>query len=193
MLRKSLIAILLALSTTHGFAQERVYEGCYLPVSGSMMTKTTSKTTQQGIFSVTLKRADWKSLASSDKSRIYRKLRLKGVLTGTFTGQASNGLPLIRHVLTPNTRDGMIVTQDDYLAPETLAFDCFDSAGKPHIITGKEIINPVYGTEKYASLIPIDSILAVYGTANSCVGDQDYLKNDFTVLTEGQLCFSSTK
>jgi len=190
MRQKCLMAILLALSTTHGFAQQRVYEGCYLPVSGSVMTISTSDETQQGVFSLSLKRENWKNLDPSDKSRIYRKLRLKGVITGAFTSQTSNG-PLARHVLTPNTRDGMIVTQDDYLVPESV--DCLDSEEKPRIITGKEFINPLYGTEKYAGLDPEKSQLVVHGTVNYCPGDQDYLKNDFTVLTEGQLCFSSTE
>ncbi len=189
MFRKFFVAILLALSTTYGFAQQRVYEGCYLPISGSVMTKTTSDTTQQGVFSMTLKRKNWKNLIRSEKSRIHRKLRLKGVLTGKFTSQTSNG-PLVRHVLTPNTRKGMIITQDDYLIPET--FDCFDSSGKPQIITGKEIINPLMGTEIYAGLISEKSQLVVHGTVNTCPNDQDYLKNDFTVLPEGQLCFSPT-
>ncbi len=183
MLRTVVAGALLAgvgLSSALSAGQRGIIEGCYVPMSGFAETASYSPSDQLGQYRVVLMRKD--SHRQKGPHRMLRRVVIQGPLRGVITNPVSL---ILEHVLGTEGRDGFIYTANDTF--ETEAFVPCDEAGGV-VLEGKETINPVLGTGRFAGLQPGGS-LVVTGTVNTCTG-----LNDFEVVPgEGEICFDSSE
>ncbi len=189
------------LSTAFAEIPQR-YQGCYEVKSGHIETLATSLFTdsnpllrQQGMFSVRLKRTEDEGETREGrhkKVRIRKWIRIQaGVLVGELSAVTAG--PVIKHTLTNDNRDGVIISEIGQLL-------ALEPAGTSQICADPKVFDPVLpipgvysydvvevlsefsGNGSFEGLEP-DSLLVVEGQINFCNG-----RNEFE-LVDGQLCF----
>lgn len=181
MLRTAVASALLAgvaLSPVLSAGQQRVIEGCYVPVGGFAESASYSLSDQLGQYRVVLMRKD--SHRQKGSHWMLRRVVIEGPLRGVITDPESL---VLKHVLGTESRDGFIYTANDTFEMEAAA-PCDGAEGG--ILEGRETINHFAGTGRFAGLRPGGS-LVVTGTVNTCTG-----LNDFEVVPgEGEICFDA--
>jgi hypothetical protein len=181
MLRTVVASALLAgvgLSPALSAGQKGIIEGCYVPMGGFAETASYSPSDQLGQYRVVLMRKD--SHRQKGPHRMLRRVVIQGPLRGVITDPASL---ILEHVLGTEERDGFIYTASDTFAVEA-AVPCDGTVGQ--VFEGRETINPVAGTGRFAGL-RLGGSLVVTGTVNTCTG-----LNDFEVVPgEGEICFDA--
>lgn len=178
--------VLIFTSAVHAKHQGGDLEGEYIPTKGWIKSMEVSRPDigesprQIGWYRIKLIRKDWHELSHEDKKRIKKHL----FLSGTYTGSLSLQTFTLEHTLVNDSRTGVIYTSNDYLLPEQ--GDIFCSSGVP--LKGVEYIFPVRGEGVFSNLA--GGQIVISGTVNNCPGQEDYLQNNFSVVTgQGSLVF----
>ncbi len=178
------------------------YQGCYEVKSGHVETLATSLFTdrnpflrQQGMFSVLLKRTEGEGETREErhnKVSIRKWIRIRaGVLIGELSAVTAG--PVIKHTLTNDNRDGVIISEIGQLLelePADTSQICADPKvlntvlpiSGVYIYDVVEVLSEFSGEGSFEGLDP-NSILVVEGQINFCDG-----RNKFDVV-DGQLCF----
>ena len=163
-------------------------EGEYVPTYGWVKSMEVSRPKlgeaprQIGRFFIVLARSGWADLPEEDKARIRKHL----VIRGSFTGQMDLESQTVSHTMVNSHRTGVIYTSGDFLIPTQGDNVC--AQGVP--LSGTEYIFPVSGEGLYNNLV--GGSFQVTGNVNNCPGADNYLQNNFTVVSgQGGLTFSA--
>ena len=149
--------------------------GCYVPNSGFAESVSISQTEQLGLYKIVLKREGWNELSQTERAEIQRTL----VLSGPFRGILDTVTNTLAHVLSSDSRDGVLYTANDMFFPDENSTVCK--------LSGVETLNVVFGTGAYSDVF---GSVQVQGTVNNCPGDPEFGLNDFEVVGDsGELCF----
>ena len=171
-------------STVHaGFARGDL-DGVYRPLVGSVQTLevgTMSQPEQLGELVLYFERENWDQLPRQERRRIRRFL----VIYGQVRGLLDSTTFLSQHVISNNSRSGILYTENDFTIPET--GDPMCSTGVP--IEGIETVNVMRGAGEYSGLTSGQLMLSAH--INNCPGSEDFGKNNFTLTTDGYLEFQT--
>lgn len=183
-------ALLFSSFTSMAFADanEGVLEGKYVPVSGYAHSREISRPSlgetrlrQVGKFKVVLKREGWKDLSDEEKSRIRKRLVIKGEYTGVMAEDHFH----LSHTMVNKDKSGTLYSDGDFLIPSR--GDNFCSAGET--LQGVEQMNIVAGAGEYRNIT--SGTLLWNADINNCPGTEGFLSYQFEfVAGEGGLEFA---
>lgn len=180
----ALAALFTASFTSH--ASDKVVQGTYVPVKGTVETFEVSDPTQGeapqqlGRYKIYLVNSAWRSMSSAERDATQYLIKVEGLVAG----EIDPATLLVSHKLLDDDHNYTLRSANDFFVPQS--GDLFCSTGTPLVI--QEQINLVKGTGIYANLS--EGTIMLNGVINNCPTLPDFGKNVLEVIPyQGSVTF----